>query len=313
MAVTVVKAEKTALTRCVEDYLSDLKARGRLHRTVRQAAYVLGSVLLPWCREAGVASVDQLDQKALNAWTTHLHEVGGPRGPLARRSVFSYTKQVNQFLAWATKAGERENTAKAHVPRLERRILDVLDRDEVTQLEQAARTERDKILIRLMADCGLRLSEALGIKDEDLQEQGRQRFVRVHGKGARDRLVPVMPALYRRLVAYSKHSRPKDVDTSHVFTSLRRGSDGAYAPMAPRTVEEMLRCAAEAAGITKRVHPHGLRHHFCTFALRSGRMNVVELQRILGHSDLSQISATYSHLVAGDLFEAMGRLHSAAE
>lgn len=306
----VAKTERTDLERLVEDYLSDLQARGRSRRTVRQAAHILNSVLEPWARKAGITGVEQLDQRALNAFTIHLLEEGGPRGQLARRSVHSYGRQVNQLLSWATKAGERQGSAKAHLPKLERRVLDVLDRDELRRLEEAARTERDRLLIRLLGDTGLRLSEALGVRDEDLLEQGRQRFVRVHGKGSKDRLVPLMPALSRRLVAWGQRGRPKDVGTSHIFTSLRRGHDGSYAPLATRTVQDMLIQAAQDAGISKKVSAHMLRHSYATWALRSGRMNVVELQRILGHADLSQITMTYSHLVAGDLFEAQVRLHS---
>ena len=98
--------------------------------------------------------VDQLDQRTLNAWSTHLLEVGGPRGALTRPSAHSYGRQVNQLLTWASKAGERRDTAKAHLPKLERRILDVLDRNEIQRLEEAARTERDRVLIRVhLAGC----------------------------------------------------------------------------------------------------------------------------------------------------------------
>jgi site-specific recombinase XerD len=306
----VTHAVRTSLETLIEDYLADLQARGLSRRTVRQAGHILHSVLGPWCREQEITTIEQLDQRALNAFTTHLLSEGGPRGELARRSVHSYARQVNSLLAWAGKVGERASTAKAHAPKLERKVLDVLSRDELHRLEEAARTERDRVLVKTLADTGLRLSEALGLRDEDLIEQGRQRFVRVHGKGAKDRLVPLMPQLYRRLAAYAQRGRPKDVGTSHIFTSLRRGRDGSYAPLASRTVQDMILQAAQDAGITKPVHAHLIRHSYATWALRSGRMNVVELQRILGHADLSQITQTYSHLVAGDLFEAAVRLHS---
>jgi integrase/recombinase XerD len=303
--LSVVPArERTELERVIEDYLSDLQARGRSRRTLRQAGYVLGSVFLPWCREQGTTGVQQLDQKALNAWSTHLLEQGGPRGALSRPSAHSYGRAVNQLLSWTVKAGQRQDQAKGHLPKLERRVIDVLDRKELKALEEAARTDRDRLLITLLASTGLRLSEALGLRDEDLQEQGRGRFVKVHGKGQKQRLVPISPALYNRIRDYAKKRRPKDVATSHVFTGLRRRPDGSYSRLTARTVQDMVAQAAQDAGLEgRKVTPHMLRHSYATNALRSG-MNVIALKDILGHADLSQISATYSHLAAGDLFEA---------
>ncbi len=66
----------------------------------------------------------------------------------------------------------------------------------------------------------------------------------------------------------------------------------------------MVRYLAEEAGVAKRVHPHLFRHSYATWALRKG-MNPLQLQRILGHTDLTMISTVYSHLNAADSYEAM--------
>jgi len=99
--------------------------------------------------------------------------------------------------------------------------------------------------------------EALGVRDEDLIEQGRARFLSVRGKAARDRPVPLPPVLYRRPQAYVKRSRPPDVNMTYIFTSLRRDHRGNYRRLASKTVRDMIRDAAARAGITKRVHPEG--------------------------------------------------------
>lgn len=310
MTLTVVAAaDKTELDQLIADYLADIAARGRSRRTLRQAEYVLKSVLMPWCREQGITRIDQLDQKTLNAFVTRLMEQGGPRGKLARPSVHSYAGSVNLLLGWALKAGERKDQAKAHRPKLERRVLDVLDRKELRQLEEAGRNDRDRLLIALFAGSGIRLEEALGLRVEDLVEQGRARFIKVRGKGAKERLVPIRPELYRRLATYARRGRPRDVAGSYIFTSQRRRPGGTYSPrLSSRTVEDMVLEAAENAGFQGRhVTPHALRHAYATNALRGG-MSPLVLQRILGHSDLSQISKTYSHLVVSDLFDAVIKL-----
>jgi integrase/recombinase XerD len=66
----------------------------------------------------------------------------------------------------------------------------------------------------------------------------------------------------------------------------------------------MIKWHAQAAGIERAVHPHLFRHSYATWALRKG-MNPLQLQRILGHADLSMISGVYSHLTATDAYAAM--------
>ena len=79
---------------------------------------------------------------------------------------------------------------------------------------------------------------------------------------------------------------------------------GDYKPLAARSVQNMLAFNAEAAGLGRRVHPHLFRHSYATWALRKG-MNPLQLQRILGHADLTMIANVYSHLNASDSYAAM--------
>src|SRR5207244_1613799 len=78
--------------------------------------------------------------------------------------------------------------------------LDVLTRDEIERLEDAAPTERDKLIIRLLADTGIRVGELCGLRPEDIvRSQDRRTFLKVRGKGSKERLVPLAPPLVRRL------------------------------------------------------------------------------------------------------------------
>jgi integrase len=74
----------------------------------------------------------------------------------------------------------------------------------VHKLEGIARFQRTKVIVRLLADTGIRANELIGVRQVDLVERGRDRFIKVHGKGAKDRLVPIAPLRYRRMHRVSR-------------------------------------------------------------------------------------------------------------
>ena len=173
-------------------------------------------------------------------------------------------------------------------------------------MENAAKTERDKLIVRVLADCGLRLGEVLALRAEDLWEPRRAEFaLKVRGKGSRDRVVPLAPGLYRRLRRYLGARGAERRDP--VFVALRKGADGAYPPLTKSGLEQAIRAIAREAGIEKRVYPHVFRHSFATEWLRRGG-NIISLQRILGHTDLTMIQGVYSHLDTSDDYQAAMRV-----
>jgi integrase/recombinase XerD len=186
------------------------------------------------------------------------------------------------------------------------RVLDVLDRDQIDALEAACPTERDRILVRILGDCGLRAAELCGLTPEDVRRRDRGAFLHVRGKGERDREVPLPPALLRRLDRYLRDVRPSDSRHRNLFLSLRRGRSGDYEPLTPSGLRQVVQGAAERASITKHVDSHLLRHSMVTNALRAG-MNPMLLAQIVGHSSLRMIEQVYSHLNASDAYEAMMR------
>lgn len=191
-------------------------------------------------------------------------------------------------------------------------VLDVLSREEITRLEMAAPTERDRMIIRLLADTGIRVGELCALRPADIMRvQDRRAFRKVRGKGSKERLVPLPPPMVRRLDSYAR-TRPADTHTDRLFLALRRRPNGDYAALSTSGVLQLLRSAAARAGITKRVHPHLLRHSFATEALRRG-MNPVQLAQLLGHSGLRMIEQVYSHLTATDAYDAVLKLLTAAD
>lgn len=296
------------LERLLEEYQASCRARGLSPKTINHCyGYPLREVWLPFCAREGITEPGQVTQRVLDRLSTHLLDKGGKNGPLAKTTIHSYLRAVNHFLAWATKEGEVTATAgKAHLPKLPRRLLETLERPEIQALEDAADNDRDKLIVRTLADTGIRLGELVGLRTSDLIEQGRKHYLRVRGKGDQERLVAV-PGLYPRLRRYADRGRPQGAHSDRLFMSRRRRAGGEYEPLRESGIEQLVRELGEKAGIKKRVYPHLLRHSYATWALRK-RMNPIQLQNILGHASLAMISTTYSHLTPSDSHDAMEAL-----
>jgi site-specific recombinase XerD len=217
---------------------------------------------------------------------------------LSKATVHSYVPAINSFLTWAKEEGERVE-ARARLPKMRRQVLDVLSREEIQAMEDAAGNERDKLIVRILGDTGMRLGELRGLTISDLRQDGRETSVRVRGKGDKERLVPMQPQLHRRLRRYAERTRP-NATTERIFVSLRRSKEtGQYEALTESGVQQVIGNLADLAGITKRVYPHLLRHSFATHFLRRGG-NPLLLQQILGHESLAMITNTYSHLTMSD-------------
>jgi integrase len=148
--------------------------------------------------------------------------------------------------------------------------------DEVSALIEAARKlrygERNVLLIKVLYQCGLRISEALSLTPSHLTQFEGIHCLRVKGKGGKERLVHVPEALYSQLLAYAYQKGLKPTDR---FFDLNR-----------KNAHKMLVKAAKLAGLTKRVYPHLLRHSCAIERLRQTG-NPKALQWHLGHSSMA--------------------------
>jgi integrase/recombinase XerD len=298
----------TPLTALAEAFLADKRANGLSLRTVAWYSDALQKEFLPWCAREGITDPVQLTKAGVGGFTARLLDQGGKRGPFSRATVRGYVRAARVFLAWAEnpKGGAAKVGASPKMPRADRPLIDVLSREEIQRMENVAKSERDKLIVRVLADTGLRLGELLGLRVEDLHEPKRGEFaLKVRGKGSKDRLVPVAPALHRRLKRYpaGRHAEGRDA----VFVALRKGVDRRYGELTKSGAEQAVRVLGKEAGIDRRVYPHIFRHSFATEWLRRGQ-NIISLQRVLGHADLSMIQGIYSHLDTSDDYQAAMRV-----
>ena len=310
MAVQLLdRASASALERLADDYLNHCAARGLSPRTLdRCYGYALRAVFLPWCEQEGVREIADLDIRTLDRFTSALLQRRREDGkPLSRYSVHTYVRPVRQMLTWASTMGEAVS-AKPQLPTRSKPLREVLSREELDRLEQVAASERDKLIIRIFGDCGMRLEELMNLSPADIVRSGRQAHLRVLGKRNRVRDVPIPPQLLRRLERHIA-GRPEDRSADRIFLALRRSPRGEYEPLTVSGVYQVVTDSAARAGIRKHVHPHLLRHSWMTEMLRNG-MNPIQLSIIAGTS-IQVISDHYTHLNKDDAFDSMIRVLTA--
>jgi integrase len=307
----VPRTTTTPLEDLVSDYLASCRARGLSEATLAgNYGFALLRILLPWCTSNNVARVEELNERTLNRFATHLLLNGGKRGqPLSKYSVRTYIRPVRFMLTWAERHGE-EVPAKPEIPRVGKRFRDVLTREEIERVEKAADTERDKLIIRIFADCGLRLNELTRLRTIDLKRNENLIALHVRGKGDRERRVPVPPGLARRIQRFVSGNCP-DGSSRPLFRAKRRGLSGQLEQLEGSGVAQMVRWTGRRAGLGKPVHPHLFRHSWMTEMLRRG-MNPIQLSVIAGASQ-QVIADHYEHLNLDDANNAMLRAWSKDE
>lgn len=162
-------------------------------------------------------------------------------------------------------------------------LIDTIDLDK-------AEGQRDRAIIETLYSCGLRVSELCGLKLSDLfLDQG---FIRVHGKGKKERLVPISPRAIDELNRWFNDRDQVAIRPGHedsVFLSIRRGTS-----LSRITIFHIVKTLAEQAGIRTTVSPHTFRHSFATHLLEGGA-NLRAIQEMLGHEEIGT-TEIYMHL-----------------
>ena len=179
-------------------------------------------------------------------------------------------------------------------PTVGEHLPEVLSTEEIDRMEAAFdlskwEGQRNKAIIELLFSCGLRVSELVNLKFNDIFE--RDKFLRIIGKGDKERLVPISESalheiklwLYERILMKIK---PGEQD--YVFLNRR----GAH--LTRTMILIMIKRTAEEAGITKTVSPHTLRHSFATELLKGGA-DLRAIQEMLGHENI-KTTQIYTHI-----------------
>lgn len=219
----------------------------------------------------------------------------------ALRRFFRYLNKEKQV--------QHDPTLRVELPKLGRALPKFLSLQEIQNLVAQPDLKkpmglRDRTMIELLFASGLRVSELVGLKLDDLHlERG---YVRVLGKGSKERLVPLGKVANQFLQDYLKLARPKLAKgrtSNAVFLSNRASA------MSRQQFFLLLKAYAKQAGIKKNVSPHLLRHSFATHLL-SGGADLRSVQAMLGHTDLAT-TQIYTH-VQTDHLKKVHSLHPRA-
>lgn len=193
-------------------------------------------------------------------------------------------------------------------PRVGRKLPDTLSTEEIDALIAAidlskAEGERNRAILETLYGCGLRVSEVISLKLSDLFfEEG---FVKVTGKGDKQRFVPIAESTQKYIELYRKHIRSHlDIQKGHEDTLFlnRRGSQLTRA-----MIFTIIRRLAEEAGINKKVSPHTFRHSFATHLLENGA-DLRAIQQMLGHESITT-TEIYVHMDRSHLKNVMQQFH----
>jgi integrase/recombinase XerD len=236
------------------------------------------------------------------------------------RSISRKTSAIRQFFKFAClELGLRTNPAEQlQLPKMSKSLPKFLTEKETESLLAAAQPgleyrdpkqapalqSRDRAMLVLLYATGLRVTELLSLTTHSLELQ--QEYLRVKGKGEKERIVPFATYAGDLLRSYLDETRPALKPASdHVFVN-HQGK-----PLSRQSFWKILKELSRQAGIRKNVSPHVLRHSFATHLLQAG-MNLRSLQMLLGHSDLST-TQIYAHVTPEHLKDAHKRYHPRGE
>ncbi len=185
-------------------------------------------------------------------------------------------------------------TAKLHHPKQIQKLPIFLNVEEVDQLLNTPDNNtiigmRDRAMLELLYSCGLRVSELITLDFHNINLS--EEYIRIHGKGNKERLLPMGEVAMDYLNTYEKKARPfllKSGQTDHYFLS-NRGSG-----MSRQNFFYIIKAYAIKAGIDKPLSPHTLRHAFATHLVQQGA-DLRSVQLMLGHSDIST-TQIYTHI-----------------
>lgn len=193
------------------------------------------------------------------------------------------------------------------LPKTTLKLPDVLNQAEVQRLLNAPdglkpSGLRDAAMLELLYAAGLRVSELIHLKVQDVQLEAG--FVRVMGKGSKERIVPIGQYAREKVLFYLEHARGRMVkERSSPYLFVAR----AGRPMTRQGFWKLLRRYARAAGLFKKVTPHSLRHSFASHLLEGGA-DLRAVQVMLGHADIST-TQIYTHVAKDRLKELHRRFH----
>ncbi len=310
------KASRT-FERTISDYLDDHEGGNHSEKTIEWHSTALGLMQTFLEQERGITLVGEVDTPDISAWFAHMRKVPGARGKIrSERTIQTYARSARAFFHWLARQGILlENPfERVAFPKVGKPLIKTITEDEFKQLLVACvppgeggrladrATARNRAILWVFYDSGIRLSELINLKMENLDR--KHGIITVKGKGSKERRIALGQNCLRNLFHYLDRYRPKEKeleewgmpDEDHLFLSETRG------PLTQNGITLLFSRLKKRSGITgKRISPHILRHTFAIRYLKLGK-DPFSLQELLGHEDIATVKL-YMHMNDEDIQE----------
>lgn len=263
--------------------------------------------LLLYLKDAGLQP-ESVKLENLEHFAAGLHDIGIT--PRSQARILSGVRSFYKFLLIDRRI-DALPTELLPSPKIGEHLPEVLSVEEIDRIISGIdlsekEGQRNRAIIEMLYSCGLRVSELCNLLISDIwRDEG---FVKVMGKGRKERFVPISGRALRELSLWEEcrcHINIRPGNEDYVFLSFKRGRK-----LSRITVFHIVKVLAENAGITKEISPHTFRHSFATHLLEGGA-NLRAIQEMLGHESIAT-TEIYTHLDNSRLREEILRHHPRA-
>lgn len=256
-----------------------------------------------------IHDIERVDTLGFRSWLADR-----AKRELSHKSTARALSSLRTFYKYLNKYKDIHNDAIGLIssPKVPRKLSKAIETTDIADMHEAIKAidnnepwvmARDWALIVLIFGCGLRISEALSLKNRDIANNPES--LRIIGKGNKERIVPVLPAVNVALDKYVKARPFGHAPEDPVFRSVRG------LPMSPRMAEKVIEHVRKYLQLPDYVTPHALRHTFAT-ALLAGGADLRSLQELLGHASLST-TQLYTKVNIAEIMDAYNHAHPLAK
>jgi len=260
-------------------YIDHLLARNKSPKTIK----TFRSIITSFIEFIGNKDLREVSIWDIDSFLAFLRKKG-----YKERSLYTAAVAIKRFIDYL---GLTEKLKGFEYPRRPKELPKFLSPEDVRKLINAAEDIRDRLIVSLLYTTGIRVSELIKIRKEDIDLS--KNSLKVFGKGSKERIVFFNNYTKKLLKEYL--DKYKFGDRDYIFPG--RGSETIHYV----TVERVLNRLKRKAGLSKKVTPHILRHSFATYALSQG-MDIREIQELLGHASL-RTTQVYTHVTRERLFK----------
>ena len=265
---------------CIKDYLIELEIRQYADNTIQKYKLQL-NMFNKWCKENDITDMEDVRAPHIKQYTQYLIQKG-----LKGSTINLYLKVVKVFIKYCHQeeyGGFDTNSKKISFVKQEKPILPTFKPKDVKKMLEACggnnfRDIRDKTILTLFFETGLRLSELLKIKETDIFED----YIIIYGKNRKQRMIPITPLVKKALFRYMRVRASYFEDrvlNEHLFLSYRGKR------LTPSAVDKMIK--ERGKGIEGvRISPHTCRHFFAQQQIKMGT-DIYTISRLLGHENIT--------------------------